>query len=269
MHLTRTMPATPAATDRPDRSPDAMADRIVDAVLAGRLSAGQHLGEQALADLFGVSRTLVREALGRLSARGMVEVSPRRGWTLVQPSMEQARHAFEARLAIETGMLQALPGALPAAQVRRLKQHVARERAAIRAGDPGERSFLLGDFHVCLAECAGNALLADILKDLTARTTLIASLYQSTHDAARSCGDHARIVEALETGDLARATALVREHLADVADHLQQPSVDDASSRLRLALLPDTPAAQRAPGRRLFTPLLNPTAARRRATPEN
>ena len=45
----------------------------------------------------------------------------------------------------------------------------------------------LGDFHVCLAECLGNSLLADTLRDFTARTTLIAMPYQSSHDAAQSC----------------------------------------------------------------------------------
>ena len=44
----------PAEAGRPDQ----IADRIVDAILAGRLAPGQRLGEQALADLFGVSRTL-------------------------------------------------------------------------------------------------------------------------------------------------------------------------------------------------------------------
>lgn len=266
------LPKPPATVHRPD----AIADRIVDAILAGRIGAGQHLGEQALADLFGVSRTLVREALGRLSARGMVEVNARRGWTVVQPSMAEARDAFGARLAIETGLVQSLPSALPVAQVRRLKQHVARERAAIRAGEPGERSYLLGDFHVCLAECAGNALLADILKDLTARTTLIATLYQSTHDATRSCADHARIVAALEAGDIAQATQLVREHIREVADHLRQPSPDDPTDRLRAALLPISPsaptavappaAARPARRRRLFTDLIDsatPAAAGR------
>lgn len=279
-------PATPDHADPAAvRSPDAIADRIVDAILAGRIGAGQHLGEQSLADLFGVSRTLVREALSRLSARGMVEVSARRGWTVVQPSMEEARDAFGARLAIETGLVQSLPGPLPPVQVKRLKQHVAQERAAIRDGDAGQRSYLLGEFHVCLAECAGNTLLADILKDLTARTTLIASLYQSTHDAARSCADHARIVAALEAGDIALATQHVRDHIREVGEHLRQPSVEDPAARLRAALLPGSvhdsvpdsvpgvaPARQAsARRRRLFTGLIETTspAAPRRTPQEN
>ena len=245
-------------------SPDDIATRIVDAILAGRLAPGQRLGEQSLADLFGVSRTLVREALARLSARGMVEVNSRRGWFVVQPSPEEAREAFEARIAIETGLVQNLAGKPPRETILRLKRHLKAERAAIRAGEAGQRSYLLGDFHVCLAECAGNALLTEILRDLTARTTLIATLFQSTHDASRSCDDHARIVDALEAGDIPLATRLVREHIATVVQHLgTPPPARDALSQLRSALespRPEPPTP--SPRRGLFTDLVPPAPAR-------
>ncbi len=254
--------------DRDASRPAEIADRIVDAILAGRLAPGQRLGEQALADLFGCSRTLVREAMARLSARGMVEVNARRGWFVVQPSLDEAREAFGARQALETGLLHGLGGPLPKAAIRKLKAHVAREQAAIAADDAPERSWLLGDFHVCLAECAGNSLLADIVKDLTARTTLIATLYQSTHAAGASCAEHAQIVAALEAGDLPHAIHLLRQHIGSVADHLgQTATADDPLAPLRAALSPlksnpatdadAAPAAARRPARkRLFSDLI-------------
>ena len=119
--------------------PDQIADRIVDAIPAGRLAPGQRLGEQALADLFGVSRTLVREAMARLSARGMVEVNARRGWFVAQPSLDEAREAFGARMALETGMLHGLVGTWPEASLQRLRSHVADELAAIAGGNAAER----------------------------------------------------------------------------------------------------------------------------------
>ena len=243
--------------------PGAIADRIVDAILAGRLAPGQRLGEQALADLFGCSRTLVREAMARLSARGMVEVNARRGWFVVQPSLDEAREAFGARLALETGLLHGLDGPLPKAAIRQLKDHVAREQAAIRAADAGERSWLLGDFHVCLAECAGNGLLADILKDLTARTTLIATLYQSTHAASESCAEHAQIVAALEAGDQPRAIALLRAHIGSVAQHLgQDATADDPLAPLRAALSPLQAGRPAAAASKAATPAPSPRPAR-------
>src|SRR5574343_272630 len=177
-----------------------IADRIVEAILAQKLAPGARLGEQALSMLFDCSRTLVREALMQLAARGIVTVSSRRGWFVVQPSEAEAHEAFEARRVIETGLIRSA-GRMDQARLDKLKHHIRDEQQALKGADVGRRSFLLGDFHVCLAECLGNQLLADTLRDFTARTTLIAMLYQSTHDAAHSCQEHVEIVQALEVGD--------------------------------------------------------------------
>ena len=64
-----------------------IAQRVVESILAQKLKPGERLGEQELADLFGVSRTLVREALMQLQARGFVEVRSRKGWYVVEPSL--------------------------------------------------------------------------------------------------------------------------------------------------------------------------------------
>jgi DNA-binding GntR family transcriptional regulator len=78
---------------------------IVDAILSGSIRAGTRLGEQALATLFEVSRTSVREALIRLETRGILQVGPRRGWFVIEPSLEEAQEAFQARRAVELGIL--------------------------------------------------------------------------------------------------------------------------------------------------------------------
>ncbi len=218
-----------------------IADRIVEAILAQKLMPGARLGEQALSMLFDCSRTLVREALMQLAARGIVQVSSRRGWFVVQPSKTEAREAFEARKVIETGLIRSA-GAMDKATLKRLKQHIQQEKTALKQDDVGRRSFLLGDFHVCLAECLGNQLLADTLRDFTARTTLIAMLYQSSHDAVKSCQEHIEIVQALERGDKERAEQLMAEHIGQVLSALQiNPSPADPLAELRLALAPMSP----------------------------
>ena len=221
-----------------------ISNRIVEAVMAQRLAPGARLGEQQLAMLFDCSRTIVREALMRLAARGIVTVSSRRGWYVVEPSQDEAREAFEARLVIETGLIRSMR-TVDKAALKRLRAHLARERAAVNGGDVGTRSFLLGDFHVCLAECLGNSLLADTLRDFTARTTLIAMLYQSSHNAAQSCEEHGQIVAALEKGELAEAEKLMAQHIGTVQAALRPPASTDPLSMLRNALAPlDMNAAQ-------------------------
>ncbi|PBI88717.1 putative HTH-type transcriptional regulator YdfH [Variovorax boronicumulans] len=211
--------------------------RIVEAVMAQKLAPGARLGEQPLAMLFDCSRTIVREALTRLAARGIVTVSARRGWFVIEPSQDEAREAFEARRVIELGLIRSTDK-IDKAALRQLKAHLQREKAALKESDVGHRSFLLGDFHVCLAECLGNTLLADTLRDFTARTTLIAMLYQSTHDAVQSCEDHVRIVAALERGDHAAAEALMAEHIGTVQSALRVQAPADPLAQLRDALAP-------------------------------
>jgi DNA-binding GntR family transcriptional regulator len=214
-----------------------IAQRIIEAVLAQRLAPGTRLGEQSLSILFDCSRTLVREALVRLAARGIVTVSSRRGWYVVQPSHDEAREAFEARRVIETGLIRRTK-AVDKPSLKRLRQHLKQEQAALKGSDVGQRSYLLGDFHVCLAECLGNQLLADTLRDFTARTTLIAMLYQSTHDAVQSCEDHVAIVEALERGDTATAEQLMEAHIGQVQAALRLAPANDPLADLREALAP-------------------------------
>ncbi|WP_311223151.1 MULTISPECIES: GntR family transcriptional regulator [unclassified Acidovorax] len=228
----------PPAASAPTSSSTTISDRIMEAVMAQKLPPGTRLGEQQLAALFDCSRTVVREALMRLSVRGIVTVSARRGWYVVEPSQDEAREAFEARRVIELGLIRSMKQPLGKGALQSLKSHLRREKAAVRGHDVAARSFLLGDFHVCLAECLGNSLLADTLRDFTARTTLIAMLYQSSHDAAQSCDDHVQIVAALESGDIAGAEALMEEHIGTVQGHLRLPALADPLARLRGALAP-------------------------------
>ena len=226
-----------------------IAHRIVEAVLAQKLAPGSRLGEQQLAMLFDCSRTIVREALMRLAARGIVTVSSRRGWYVVQPSQDEAREAFEARRVIELGLLRN-SAKMDKAALKPLKAHIQREKAALKGSDVGARSFLLGDFHVCLAECLGNSLLADTLRDFTARTTLISMLYQSSHDAAQSCEEHAQIVAALERGDISAAEKLMAAHIGSVQAGLRlQDTSADPLALLREALTPRSgaPASASSP----------------------
>ncbi|QDD66477.1 GntR family transcriptional regulator [Herbaspirillum seropedicae] len=219
------------------KSSSQIAVRITEAILAKQLAPGTRLGEQQLADLFKVSRTQVREALTHLMARGIVTVSARRGWFVIEPTPAQAREAFEARRVIELGLLrQARLRPVGDTAIGQLREHIAREEAAIAGADVGVRSYLLGDFHVCLAECLGNSLLAETLRDLTARTTLTAMLHQSSEQAEDSCSEHVLIVEALERGDLEQAEQLMHDHLQHVESGLNQVRSSDPLEPLRQAL---------------------------------
>ena len=219
--------------DAAEISPARIAERVVESILAQKLAPGERLGEQVLADHFGVSRTMVREALMQLQARGFVEVQSKRGWYVVKPSADEARDAFSARRIVEAGIL-ADAGRPLQAVIGALRRHVADERRAIDGADAGTRAFLLADFHVCLAEQMGHRLLVGVLRDLTARTTLAATLYQSRHAADQSCAEHAAIVAALEAGDSDRARTLMLAHIGNVEQALDVAAAQAPGGRERL-----------------------------------
>jgi DNA-binding GntR family transcriptional regulator len=230
--------------------------RVVESILCQRLAPGERLGEQELADLFGVSRTLIREALVQLQTRGFVEVRSRRGWYVVEPSLQDARDAFAARRIVEAGILSnpaetGHDGPPLQSVVRSLRKHLAREEEAIRGTDAALRTFLLADFHVCLAEAMGHRALRSILRDLTAHTSLVAALFQSDHDARRSCAEHAQIVDALEAGDLPLARRRMLAHIGGVETALKSTAQSPARNRLSAAL--NTPAAPARPRAAILT----------------
>ncbi|OAM74606.1 GntR family transcriptional regulator [Devosia elaeis] len=218
-----------------------ISNKIVEAILSQQLAPEARLGESELATLFNCSRTIVREAMLDLAARGIVTVIPRRGWFLTQVDAEMARELYDARQIIETGLLRhfAQKGRpLEPHLVQRLQSHLAEQQLALEAGHVGRRSYLLGNFHVCLAECLGNRLLAEKLRDFTVLTTLFTMRHQTPGDARMSYEEHVAIVEALASGRLADAGECMREHLGTWDSKVHMVREVDPLDGLRRALAP-------------------------------
>ncbi|MFT4190644.1 MAG: GntR family transcriptional regulator [Comamonas sp.] len=219
-------PTAPAPDARADPAASGSATAAIVAALAQdmvdhRLAPGSKLAEQKLAGRFGVSRTLVRQALFQLSQQRLVQLEPARGAFVAAPSVDEARQVFAVRRMLETEMARTFAQQATAGKIRALRQHVARERAAVQRQDVRGRTELLGDFHVRMAELMGNAVLAQLLGELLSRCALITLMYQSSHAAAHSHEEHGAIVEALAARDADTAVRLMAEHLAHVEASLQ------------------------------------------------
>lgn len=216
-----------AATDR-------IVESITHAIVERRLAPGTKLAEQKLADIFGVSRTLVRQALNRLSRDRLVTLTPARGAFVATPSTEEARQVFEVRAMLEGELARQLAARITDAQLRELRHHLAEERAAVARTDVPGRTRLLADFHVVLARMLGNQVLAQLLADLLSRSSLISLMYQSSHSAEASFHEHEAVVEALARRDGRAAARLMHAHLHSVERNLRlDPAVPDLASILQ------------------------------------
>ena len=196
---------------------DTIVAALTRAIVEHRLQPGAKLTEQTLAGHFDVSRTLVRQALFQLSQRRLVTLEPARGAFVASPSAEEARQVFAVRRMLEVALTRAFVAAATPAHIDALRDHVAREQAAVQRQDVEGRTELLGDFHVLMAELLGNHVLADVLQDLLARCAIATLMYQSSHAAHDSSAEHAALVECVAAGNVTRAVKLMREHL----DHVE------------------------------------------------
>lgn len=201
----------------------AIDDRIMTAILSGRILPGERLGEKDLGQIFGVSRTLVREAMMRLSSRGIVAVSPRRGWFVVEPTVAEARETIEARRSVEIGLLFTQKN-IPQDALNDLEVHVLEQQKAIDERDLSRRSYLLGQFHVKIAEIFGNPVVVEILELLTNRIFLIAALYQSTDEAQISCNNHREMVLFMRKNDKEKVIEIMNRHFSHLDKALSNRS---------------------------------------------
>jgi len=218
--------------------------QIEDAVADGRLVPGDRLpGERELADQFGVSRTVVREAMRYLEAQGVVKVRHGSGTFVQEDAGPTLSQSLTLLLRLEEASLLELYAIREALEL--LAAPTAAERATSEDIDAlGEcidamtvmldggiksvedyRAFNIEDmnFHTVVAEASGNLPLATLLSailDLTMKGRLematrggFERFLQRTGDRRRSHQEHIGILEALANRDGAEAKRLTHEHL--------------------------------------------------------
>lgn len=227
------------AVRRRPLSDEEIVERLLAAILEHRLPPGTKLGEDRLAETFGVSRTRIRQVIFRLAGEKVVKQIANRGAFVAEPTVEEARDVFDARAAIEPLLAGRVAERAGAAEVARLREHVTREQAAHQTDDLRAQIKLSGEFHTLVADMAGNAVLAATLRELVARSSLIIAVYGTRGGSDCAADEHLRLVDAVRRHDAAQASKVMREHLAHVERTLDLQTRPSAEIDLRAVLLED------------------------------
>ena len=190
--------------------------RIRDSVLEQRLAPGTKLTEEALCEVFGISRNLVRRAFLLLSKDNIIDLERNKGAVIASPTRTEAHQIFEARTIMENALLQQTMGRATAKDIAEMRTHLEHEQQALAGGDGALWIRLSGEFHVVIGRAAKNDPMCEFL-------------------------EHERIVDAIEAKDLATATRIMSEHMASL-EALLKFETKDTSQDLR-AILAAEPAA--------------------------
>lgn len=215
----QTQPMTaPLPFSRVRAPTDDLYPRLFDAILEQRIDSASRFTEDSLKDMFSASRAEVRRVLIQLSHEHVIVLRANHRPRVAAPDREQTRQALHARRLTESTLVRLACQRPQTEDFKRLRGLIEREREAVEQNRRGTAIRLSGEFHLTLAQMAGNAPLAHFLGSLVPLTSLaIARSEGSTHSCC-AWQEHKVLVEAVERGDVPKAGLLMNRHL----DHLEQ-----------------------------------------------
>lgn len=197
------------------RRADIIADALEELVFTGDFNDGDRLDEIRLARQFNVSRTPIREALGRLVASGLAEQIPRRGVFIRQPGLVELMEMFETMAEIEGVCGRLAAQRISEAALDDLDAANARCNETITAGDTDGYYRENEQFHHMIYHQAGNAFLEQEALRLHRRLKPFRRMQLRLRGRmAQSMAEHEAVVAALRAGQAERAAEVLRGHVA-------------------------------------------------------
>ena len=229
--------------DRPGTRWTRVYDAVRAAILDHSLAPGTKLPEDELGAIYAVSRTVVRAALQALAHDRLVTLELNRGAFVAKPTRTEAREVFEARALIEPKVAALAAEAATEADAARLRRHLEDEHRALHEGKDGDAVVLSAQFHVAIAEVAGQSIFTDIVRDLCSRSSLIISLYWRRRDTICESHAHHALVEAIAGNRPKDASELMTSHLVDLVSGLDLSERSSATMPSLAEILQSSPPA--------------------------
>jgi DNA-binding GntR family transcriptional regulator len=214
-------------------------EKLVNAIVRGEIGPGERISEAQVARQLGISRGPLREALGRLEGRKLVERKPRIGVSVVGLSKDDLDELFTVREALEGMACRLAATRLGDDEIDRLRRLLARhqETEGLRRGTGYYQGSADEDFHFRIVRGSGSGrLIASLCDELYYQVRIYR--YRSSMTPGRAAAafeEHQQIVEALAARDPDRAEAAMRRHVANARANLVWRS-EDTPAKARKAL---------------------------------
>lgn len=199
---------------------DQAAEEIRARIVRGVFQLGEPLSEIALANLLGVSKTPVREALMELKRQGLVEVHPQRGTFVFDMNAAQVEKLSEQRAILESAALALALRNDPEELGRRWRAIVAAMRVALAARDAERYRTLDGEFHRTMFELADNPFLLEAFDLIAFRVQALRNrLSLDPMLNSTSFDEHARLADTVSRGDTASLGMMLQRHIEWTREH--------------------------------------------------
>ena len=207
-------------TDTGKPSADDLYSQIFDAILEQRIHAASRFTEDSLAQMFSARRSDIRSALTQLSHQQIIILRTHHRPRVAAADVEQTRQTLHARRLTELTLVRLACQQPRPQDLNRLRDLIDSERRCLERDQRGPAIRLSGEFHLQLAEMAGNAPLAHFLGSLVPLTSLAIAQFDAPMEVYCGWQVHGGIVDAVERGDALKAEALLNQHLNFLEERL-------------------------------------------------
>ncbi|MEU0186699.1 GntR family transcriptional regulator [Streptomyces sp. NPDC006207] len=212
---------TAAATRRVARPAplrQAVYDALIELIINGSLTPGQHLVEAELAEHLGVSRQPVREALQRLQTDGWVDLRPAQGAFVHSPTQEEAAQLLGVRSVLETYSARLAAENAKPEDVERLWELQKEGVEALAGGDVERLVTANTALHSFITSIAANAVLAELISQVSRKVRWYYTPIAKPR-GKDAWNEHAQLIKAIAKGDGDRAGEIMRKHTERTGDY--------------------------------------------------
>lgn len=232
-----------------------VAEKLRQRIISGEIQPETRLTEQGLSQELGVSRTPVREALGRLAEERLLDYQPNRGFVVRRFGLKDVNDTCTVRANLEgLACRLIIERRLPAEALTPIYDLVEDQRQVLYGEEWDRQRALLWqelnrDFHVALMDLADNYWLSDAVRRVRHLPMVYAGSWRGhdpeaqvllfeRHHSKQAHAEHVRILKALERNESERAEGLMREHILTNRDVLIEALAEQGAKDVAAAAQP-------------------------------
>jgi len=220
---------------------------LVTSIVEHQLLPGSKLPEEALAEVFSVSRTGIRRVLQRLASVQLVTILPKRGAHVTMLNADESRDVFATRKILECANLPLVMAHCQSTHLMALKKLVQEEERAHEERNGAMAIRLSAAFHVQLQAISGNKVLTEFASQLTLRSSLSIAAWGAPWQQGCRCHDHHDLLELLTARDVAGLTHSMAHHFDSIVASLRFEQNKDQLPDFAQIFAAQTPVAGKEP----------------------
>lgn len=201
--------------------PDVIANDLRERILSGNLAEGEAIRQEALADEYEVSRMPIREALKRLDAEGLVNLTTNRGAMVTKHSLAEMGEIFDLRTLIEVDLFRRAIPMMTSVDFARCANILDQMETSYDADDVSKWGALNYDYHSALYHAAGRGLTNEVLQRINLQSDRYVRMHLSVmkkREPAKK--EHRELLTLAQERQTDEACAVLAGHIQRTKDQL-------------------------------------------------